>query len=127
MENKIHPTAFIDPKAELGAGIEIGPFSIVHANVVLGDGCNVNAYCELGVKSPLCAGSPLKIGAGSVIRSHSVFYESSSFGDGLVTGYRVTVREHSVAGKNLQIGTLCDIQGDCTIGDYVRFHLKMHI
>jgi acetyltransferase-like isoleucine patch superfamily enzyme len=32
-----------------------------------------------------------------------------------------------VAGENLQIGTLCDIQGDCRIGEYVRFHSNVHI
>src|SRR5581483_1539376 len=45
----------------------------------------------------------------------------------LTTGHRVTVREGAQAGKNLQIGTLCDIQGHCTIGDYVRFHSNVHI
>jgi acetyltransferase-like isoleucine patch superfamily enzyme len=39
----------------------------------------------------------------------------------------VTVREKTIAGKNFQIGTLSDIQGDCTIGDYVRFHSNVHI
>ncbi len=35
----IHPTACVDPKAELGAEVTIGPHSYVGPNVVLGDGC----------------------------------------------------------------------------------------
>ncbi len=127
MTNSIHPTSFIDPEAEIGKNVEVGPFSIIHKNVILHDGCKVGAYCELGVNTPLANGSPLVIGANSTIRSHSIFYESSVFGEQLVTGHRVTVREHTIAGKNLQIGTLNDIQGDCTIGNYVRFHSNVHI
>lgn len=32
-----------------------------------------------------------------------------------------------IAGKNLQIGTLSDLQGHCEIGDYVRLHSNVHI
>ncbi len=123
----IHPTSYVETGASIGNNVEIGPFSIIHSNVILHDNCKVGAYCELGVKTPLSNGTPLVIGSDSTIRSHSVFYESSVFGERLVTGHRVTVREHTVAGKNLQIGTLCDIQGDCNIGDYVRFHSNVHI
>ena len=63
----------------------------------------------------------------SHIRSKSIFYEGSNFGEKLITGHSVTVREKTVAGKNLQIGTLSDIQGHCTIGDYVRMHSNVHI
>lgn len=127
MANMIHPTSYIDKNARIGDGVEIGPFSIIHGNVVLNDDCKVGAYCELGIKTTLSNGGPLTIGKNSMIRSHSIFYESSTFGEHLVTGHRVTVREHTVAGKNLQIGTLSDIQGDCNIGDYVRFHSNVHI
>jgi len=33
----IHPTAIVDPKAQLGEGVEIGAYSIVGPNVVIGD------------------------------------------------------------------------------------------
>ena len=33
----IHPSAIVDPGAELGSGVKIGPFSIVEKNVVIGD------------------------------------------------------------------------------------------
>lgn len=127
MGKKIHCSAIVDPSAEIADDVEIGAFSIIHPNVVLTRGCKIGAYCELGIKSTLGDGSPLIIGEASTIRSHSVFYESSFFGENLVTGHRVTVRENTVAGRNLQIGTLGDIQGDCVIGDYVRFHSNVHV
>lgn len=128
MTNKyIHRTAIVDPLAKVADNVEIGPYTYIHGNVEIAEGCKIGAYCELGIESPLSNGSPLIIEKDSVIRSHSVFYESSRFGEKLVTGHRVTVRENTVAGKNLQIGTLGDIQGDCVIGDYVRFHSNVHI
>ena len=39
--SKIHPTAFVDPHAELGADVEIGPFGYVGPDVRLGDGCTL--------------------------------------------------------------------------------------
>lgn len=118
---KIHPTAYVDPQAKFGSNVEIGPFCIVHGNVVVGDRTRIHAYSEIGLPTPLGDGSPLVLGSESLIRSHSTFYESSSFGPGLVTGHRVTVRENTFAGECFQIGTLAEIQGDCEIGNHVRF------
>ena len=82
---------------------------------------------KLGISSRLGDGSPLIISDNSLIRSHSVFYESSFFGHELVTGHRVTVREKTQAGIAFQIGTLSDIQGHCIIGNYVKTHSNVHI
>lgn len=123
----IHPSAIVSAKAELGRNVEIGPFTIVHDHVRLGDDAVIGSHCEIGHPSPLAEGRPLAIGQGARIRSHSVFYQGSTFGDRLITGHRVTVREQTIAGENFQIGTLSDIQGHCRIGDYVRFHSNVHI
>jgi acetyltransferase-like isoleucine patch superfamily enzyme len=123
----IHPSAFVSSRAKLGSGVRIGAFSIVHDNVDLGDECEIGSHCEIGYPSARAGGRPLVIGAGALVRSHSIFYEGSTFGERLVTGHRVTVREGTEAGVNLQIGTLGDIQGTCRIGDYVRFHSNVHV
>jgi len=123
----IHPTSCVSPNAKLGNDVEIGAFSIIHENVIIGDRVKVGAYCELGVSTQLGDGSPLKIGEDSLIRSHSVFYESSSFGRGLMTGHHVVVRENTKAGLGFQIGTASEIQGDCDIGDCVRFQSNVFV
>jgi len=123
----VHPTAYVSPGAKIGKSVEIGPFTIVHENVILGDRTKVGAYCELGLVTQLGDGTPLIISEDSLIRSHSVFYESSSFGPGLTTGHRVTVREKTKAGSSFQIGTSSEIQGDCLIRDYVRFQSNVFV
>jgi len=120
MKNLIHPTAVVSPSAKIGTNVEIGPYTVVHENVQIGSGSRIDGFCELGYPTQLADGLPLIFGNKSVIRSHSIFYEGSSFGDGLVTGHHITVREKTVAGKGFQIGTYADIQGYCEIGHYVR-------
>lgn len=123
----IHSTAIVDDNAILGRGVRVGAYSIIHGNVVIGEDTEIGSHCEIGVPSLLSEKIPLVIGKSSLIRSHSVFYEGSIFGDQLTTGHRVTVREKTEAGQSLQIGTLSDIQGHCKIGNYVRFHSNVHI
>lgn len=123
----IHPTAIVSPHAQIGADVSIGAFSIVHDRVRIGAGTRIESHCEIGYPTPLAEDAELVIGENSLIRSHSIFYQGSSFGARLVTGHRVTVREKTHAGLNLQIGTLSDLQGHCRIGDYVRMHSNVHI
>jgi len=40
----IHPTAVVDPRAEIAANVSIGPFSIVESEVVIGEGCQVGGH-----------------------------------------------------------------------------------
>jgi len=124
---KIHSSAHISEKAKIGENVEIGPYTIIHDNVIISNNVRIEGFCEIGVSNHLSGGKSLIIGCDSHIRSHSIFYEGSSFGEGLVTGHRVTVRERTVAGLNFQIGTLSDIQGHCEIGNYVRLHSNVHV
>ena len=123
----IHKSAIVSPKAKIGKNVRIGHFSVVHDDVIIGDNTIIEGYCELGYPTVLADKQPLIIGSDSHIRSHSIFYAGSTFKEKLVTGHRVSVRENTHAGVNLQIGTLSDFQGDCNIGDYVRTHSNVHI
>jgi len=123
----IHPSAIIGEGAQLGANVSIGANVLIGANVIIGNNVTIQNNCEIGVYSAGDNISPLVIGDNGFIRSQSIFYTGSVFGENLVTGHRVTVREGVEAGKNLQLGTLTDLQGDCSIGDYVRMHSNVHI
>ena len=125
----IHPDARVAADAEIDErGVKIGPFTIVYGGVRIGAGTVIDSHCVIG--RPAAdgdAGEPLVLGEGSLIRSHSVFYRGSSFGPGLRTGHGVTVREGITAGRDLQIGTLSDLQGHSEIGDHVRTHSNVHL
>lgn len=40
----IHPTATIDPKAEIGGGVEIGPYTIIEKDVSIGEGTKIGPH-----------------------------------------------------------------------------------
>lgn len=123
----IHQTAIVSVKASIGDNVEIGPYSIIHDHVVLKPGSHIGAYCEIGVKTPLASSPELHIGENSIIRSHTVIYAGSSIGADFITGHYVCVRENSLLGEGVQIGSRGDIQGDCSIGDYTKMHADVHI
>ena len=129
MSALIHPTAQLDPGAELGTDITIGPFSIVEADVTIGDGCRIGAhtvirrYTTLGpgcrVSEHVTLGgepqdvsfrgqvSHLEIGADNLIREG------------------VTVHRATTPGGSTRIGdgnflmVNCHVAHDCQVGDRV--------
>lgn len=53
--NQIHPSAIIDSKAQLGTGIEIGPFCYVGPEVVIGDNVHLVSHVTIsGANSDRC-------------------------------------------------------------------------
>lgn len=126
----IHPTAFVSPTAELGSNTEVGAFSIVHSGVILGPNSIIGSHCEIGLPSSpseLSVEARLRIGSNALIRSHSIIYAGSTIGERFTTGHRVTVRESMSIGDDCQVGTLSDIQGNCSIGNGVRLHSNVHV
>lgn len=118
----------ISASSQIGEGCQIAPTAIIHDNVVLGDGCQIDDWCIIGAPARgEAAGKTLNIGSGAHIRSHSILYEGSSYGPDLRVGHHSMLRENLVVGKNLQVGTFNDLEGDAEIGDWVRFHSQVHL
>ena len=43
----IHPSAIVDPRAELAASVSVGPYSVVGPQVVVGEGTSIGAHCVI--------------------------------------------------------------------------------
>lgn len=123
----IHPTAFVDESVSIPSDVEVGPFTVIYENVELGPGTRIGSHCSIGEPTMLANGRPLVIGEGAQIRSHTVVYGGSTYGPRLETGHHVSLREGLRVGENLRVGTLSDLQGDATIGNFVRLHSSVHI
>jgi len=96
----------------------------VYPNVVIGEGCDLQAPCIIG-KPPrgVTEGElPLVIGAGAVIRPFTTIYAGSTFGAGLQTGQCVSIREDNVFGDDVSIGTAVRMELGNRIGNRVRIH-----
>ncbi len=46
--NKIHPTAIVDPQAELGQNIDIGPYCVIGPHVKIGNGTLLHNHVTIG-------------------------------------------------------------------------------
>ena len=62
----IHPTAIIDPKAEIAESVEIGPYTVIEADVQIDAGCVIGPHVTLS--------GPTQIG------KHNRFFQYGSIG-----------------------------------------------
>jgi len=125
--HEIHPTASVAVGARLGPGVKVGPFSVIHTGVEVGEGTHIGAYCELGLPTNAARSYELHIEPRCVIRSHSVIYMGSKIGPQTQLGHFVSIRENTSIGTGVMIGTRSQIEGDCQIGDYTRLHSEVHV
>ena len=65
MSTVIHPTAMVDPLAEIGVGVRIGPYAIVGPQVTVGDRCRIGPRATLQQNVRLAEG--VSVGDGSIL------------------------------------------------------------
>jgi UDP-N-acetylglucosamine acyltransferase len=129
MSQRIHPSALIDPSAELGDDVEIGPFCIVGPKVFIGSGCRLGARSTLERNVRL--GERVQIGIGSILggppqdlkyRDEETWVE---IGSGTIIREYATVNRGTVASGHTTVGRDCFIMSyvhlahDCHVGDNV--------
>lgn len=128
--SRIHPTAVVDPQAELAPDVEIGAYAIVEGPVRLGPGCRLHAHaCVMG-NTTMGADNVVfpqaVIGAEPQDLKHDGSATRLEIGDGNRFREHVTVHPGTVAGGGLtQIGSGglfmvgCHVAHDCLVGDGV--------
>lgn len=116
----IHPTAIVDPHAELGREVEVGPYAVVRAGVTLGDGVKIGPHAVIT--------GPTVLGPGTRV------YQFASIGDDpqdlkyrgedsrLVVGARNTFREGTTVNRGTAGGG-----GVTRIGDDNLFMAGSHV
>ncbi len=126
--------AWIHDGVSLGDRVRIGKGCILYPGVEIESGTVIGPYCMIGEPAASYYEDPdehqflpTKIGAGSIVRSHSVVYEDVMIGERFQSGNRVSIREGTRMGSHCSLGTVSDIQGRCTIGNFVRMHSNVHI
>jgi len=125
-----HPTAIIDPKAKVDEGVNIGPYSIVGADVELGSGTVIESHVIL--KGPTIMGKNNRIlqfssiGDGSPDKKYKdeptqlIIGDENIIREG-VTIHRGTIQEKgvtSIGNRNLMMA-YSHIAHDCEIEDDV--------
>lgn len=128
----IHPNAVVDPKAEIGPNVEIGPFAIVEGPVQIGEGTRIypNAYVSgwttIGRN---CQIHPNAI-VGHVPQDFHFTGERSycRIGDGTIIRECSSVHRGTQPESVTEVGRECFILGyvhighNCVLGDRVKIY-----
>ena len=142
-----HPTAIIDPKAEVAADVEIGPYTVigpyvtidagtkigahvvVDSHVSIGADCRICQFAALGAppQSLKFKGEPtvVKIGRGTIIREFVTIHRGTAAGGGItevgeecfLMNYTHVAHDCKV-GRNVIFANNATLAGHITIGDH---------
>lgn len=128
----IHPTALVDPAAELDASVAVGPYTVIGPHVKVGAGTTIGAHCvieghttigrdnrifqfnSLGAipQDKKYAGEPCEL----VIGDRNTIREFCTFNIGSPTGGAVTR-----IGNDNWIMAYVHLAHDCLVGDHTIF------
>lgn len=127
----VHPSAIVDPAAQLGAGTVVGPYCILAANVSLGENCWLQNHVTLS--GPLQAGRRNKFYAYCSIgqQTQDLKYRGEptwlEIGDDNTFREFVTINRSTAGSGKTRVGSggnflaYSHIGHDCTVGDAVVF------
>jgi UDP-N-acetylglucosamine acyltransferase len=140
---RIHPTAIIDDGAQLGAEVEIGPFSIVGPEVIIGDKCVIQSHVVIEGPVQMGAGnfighgsivggapqdlnfqaqtrSRIEIGNANVIREHCTIHRGATDGSSTVLGDGNFLMVGAHVGHDCRIGNGVVIVNNSLLAGHVR-------
>jgi len=127
----IQSLSYIHPDAQIGANVEIGPFSTIHKDVVIGEGTWIGS--NVTIMDGARIGKNCRIFPGAVISGEpqDLKFEgeitTAEIGDNTTIRECVTInrgtkdRYKTVVGKNCLIQAYSHIAHDCIIGDNCIF------
>jgi UDP-N-acetylglucosamine acyltransferase len=144
----IHPTAIIDPGAELDPTVTVGPYAIIRENVSIGAGteigphvviepyvtiapeCRIFQFAALGgIPQAVKFGGEktyLKIGKGTVIREFVTVHRGTEFGGGITEvgeeNYLMAyshIAHDCKTGRKVILANAATLAGHIDIGDHV--------
>lgn len=146
----IHPTAIVDPAAELAADVRVGPYAVIGPRVTLGPGCRVGPHAVVLGPTRMGAGNEIwqfasvgdipqdkKYGGEETfleVGDRNRFRECSTVNRGTVTGAVVTrigsdnlfmayahVGHDCVIGNHCVLASYAGLAGHVEVDDYVIF------
>jgi len=132
VEPGLHPTAIIDPRARLAAGVTVGPYAVIGADVAIAEGCRIGAHAVLEGPMTLaerCVVSP-HASLGSPPQDLKYRGEKTTLDVGPDNTFRefVTInRGTSGGGGTTRIGkgnlfmAYAHVAHDCVVGDGIIF------
>jgi UDP-N-acetylglucosamine acyltransferase len=138
----IHPTAIIDPRAQIAEGVEIGPYSVIEKDVFIGKGtkigphvviregteigkaCQIFQFASIG-EAPQFVGYKgektfLQIGDHNIIREFVTLHRGTAKGGGkTVIGNENFIMAYSHVAHDCQIGNQVVMANGATLAGHI--------
>lgn len=126
---EIHPTALVDPGAELDEGVVVGPWAIVGPRVRVGAGTVLGP--GVLVEKDTTIGSDCRLHKGAVVGTDPQDLKFAGERTELVVGDRTVIREYAtlnrgtsasgrtVVGSDCLLMAYTHVAHDCRVGDHV--------
>ncbi len=142
-KSKIHPTAVIAPSVKIGEGTEIGPYTIIEEDVIIGRNNVIAAsvfigkHTRIGDNNKIHYGavignipqdisfgentvSYLKIGNSNIIREGAVLHRSARENGVTVLGDENYLMHHSHLGHDVRLGNQVILGPNALLAGYVQ-------
>jgi UDP-N-acetylglucosamine acyltransferase len=142
-DNKIHPTAIVDPNAKLGADAEVGPFSIIGPQVTIGEETIVQSHVVIEGEVAIGRGNfighgaiigappqdvsylpqqktKVEIGDDNILREYCTINRGSPDGSSTKIGDKNFLMVGAHVGHNCAIGNNVLIANNCLLAGHVR-------
>lgn len=145
----IHPTAIIDPKADIDSSVNVGPYTIINRDVTIGAGtevgshvvidpyvtigpnCKIYQYAAIGAvpQSLKFQGEVtyVKINQGTIVREFVTIHRGTEGGGGITEvgeeNYLMAyshVAHDCITGKRVIMANTSTLAGHVTIGNYAN-------
>ncbi len=126
---RIHATAIVDPRAQIGKGVEVGPYSVIGPHVTLGDETVVGSHAVIDGHTRIGRRCTVFVGACLGMQPQDKKFKNVvsylEIGDDNVIREYVTLHAGSTEGSKTKIGNknylmvACHVGHDALIGDNV--------
>jgi UDP-N-acetylglucosamine acyltransferase len=128
-ETIVHPTALMDPDAELGQGVIVGPWVIVGPGVKIGDGTELGP--RVLIERDTVLGEDCRVSNGAVLGTDPQDLKFQGERTTLEVGDRTVIREFAtlnrgthargktVVGSDCMLMAYAHVAHDCELGNHV--------
>jgi UDP-N-acetylglucosamine acyltransferase len=121
----VHPTALIDPSAELGSGVTVGPYVIIGPSVIIGDHCRIGPRATLQRNVRLA--EAVSIGDGSILGGDPQDLKFGGEETWVEIGPGTIIREYSTINRATAATFKTTVGSRCFIMSYVHLAHDCHV
>jgi UDP-N-acetylglucosamine acyltransferase len=116
----IHPTAIVEPGAQIAADAKIGPYCLIGPEVIIGEGCVLHGHVAIAGQTEIGAGTQIFPFASIGHAPQDLKYHGEK--SRLVIGRNNVIREHCTMNPGTEGGGM-----ETVVGDNCLFMMATHV